>query len=165
MNYIYIILPIGCFALNALFQVIIARSLKLLGLLKAIIIGFGIGITLLIVIEFLLADTFNSVFANILTYSCLGYCYFHFVNLGETARRIRILRELADSRQGLSIEGLLKVYNSKEILDKRIARLVKNGQIKYSDGRYYIGKPIMLLFAKIIIAMKLFILGKKSEFD
>ena len=38
----------------------------------------------------------------------LGYCYFHFVNLGETARRVRIVRELwqsEDNRVGLTVKS------------------------------------------------------------
>lgn len=95
----------------------------------------------------------------------MGYCYFHFINLGETARRIRILRELYDRKEGLSMEEIFKRYNAKEIFERRIARLINNGQIIYKDGKYYIGKPIMLLMAKMIVTMKLILLREKSEFD
>ena len=94
----------------------------------------------------------------------MGYCYFNYINLGETARRIRILREIYDSKEGLSMEEILKRYNAKEIIERRIKRLLKNRQIIYKDGKYYIGKPIMLVIAKIIVIMKVILLGKKSEF-
>jgi hypothetical protein len=112
-----------------------------------------------------LPENIFSAFANAFTYSALGYCYFHFINLGETARRIRILRELYDSKNGLSKDEILSKYNAHQIISKRIERLVNNGQIIFKDGRYYIGHPMMLLIAKIIVMMKCMVLGKKSEFD
>ena len=42
---------------------------------------------------------------------------------------------------------------------------VNSGQIICKNNRYYVGKPVILFIAKIIIMMKIIILGKKSEFD
>ena len=106
-------------------------------------------------------QSFDEITANFFTYLSLGYCYFHFINLGETARRIRILRELYDSKQGLSEKEILEKYNAEEIVVRRINRLMSNGQILYRDDRYYINSPIMLLISKIIIVLKLLFLGKK----
>lgn len=158
-------LPIICFALNLFSQIYIARYLKAIGLLKSVIWGFIHGAGWLFVLELLSQDKLASSIANIITYTALSYAYFHFVNLSETARRIRILRELVDSKGGLTMQELLRSYNAREIIDKRIDRLMKNGQIRYSKGRYYINKPVMLLAAKIIIIMKVLILGKRSEFN
>ena len=95
----------------------------------------------------------------------LEYCYFNFINLGETARRIRILRELYDSKKGLSMAEILERYNAKNIVEKRLSRLINHGQIIDKNDKYYIGNPIMLLIARIIVTMKLILLGKKSEFE
>jgi predicted transcriptional regulator len=105
------------------------------------------------------------VIINIASYSALGYCYFHFVNLGETARRIRLLSELNESKNGLSVDEILQRYNAKEIIENRLSRLLKSGQVIHKDNRYYIGKPVMLFMSKMIVLAKLFILGKSSEFD
>ncbi|MEK6683024.1 MAG: hypothetical protein AABY79_13800, partial [Nitrospirota bacterium] len=78
---------------------------------------------------------------------------------------IRILRELYDSKEGLSLEEILQRYNAKEIVEKRISRLINNGQVLYKDGRYFIGSPVMLMISRIIVTMKLLLLGKASEFD
>jgi hypothetical protein len=102
---------------------------------------------------------------NFLIYAALGYCYFHFINLGETARRIRILRELYEAPDGLPLEGILERYNAKHIVEMRLRRLIHNGQIVERDGRYYIGSPVMLLIARSITLLKVVILKKKSEFD
>ena len=81
-----------------------------------------------------------------------SYCYFHFVNLGETARRIRLLREIASSKQGLTTEQILVRYNSKEMYEKRLARLTKSGQLKLNDQKAFLaGKQ--LLFSKKLLTM------------
>ncbi|MDD5505564.1 MAG: hypothetical protein PHR73_02265, partial [Candidatus Omnitrophica bacterium] len=94
-----------------------------------------------------------------------SYCYFNFINLGETGRRIRLLRELYDSGSGLNKEEILSRYNAEEVVVLRMKRLVNNHQIILRAGRYYVGSPVMLLIAKAIVLMKLVVLGKKSEFD
>jgi len=144
-----------------------------MGLLKSVISGFISGGIIVVLTEMYVFITVGvpvpqvlPIFiVNLIIYGVLGYCYFHFINLGETARRIRILRELYDANGGLTLEEILQRYNAGNIVEMRINRLLKNDQIKYNNGRYYIGKPIMLLIAKIILLMKRLILGKKSEFD
>ena len=163
--YIYVTMPLVCFLLNVAVQILAARNFKTLGLLKSVIAGFSIGLALLIIAEVALLDSLTSILANILTYSALGYCYFHFVNLGETARRIRILRELYEVNNGLSVNEILECYNAREIIEKRLFRLLKNEQIALKDNRYYIGNPIMLFISNVILSLKYFVLGKKNEFD
>ena len=97
--------------------------------------------------------------SNLLIYALLGYCYFHFVNMGETARRIRILTELASTREGLSLREILERYSSKDIIDRRLARLVNSGQIKCENGRYYTGSAAVLTMAKFLAAAKKIIFG------
>jgi len=172
-SYLQVINPIIGLAINVLVQVGCSRYIPSLALLKSVVLGFVSGLFSLLIFEFYLSFSFSIttkdllpiLVTNCIIYALLGYCYFHFINLGETARRIRILRELCDSEKGLSLEELLERYNAKDMIDMRLRRLLDNGQIIYKDGRYFIGKPVMLLMAKIILLMKLIVLGKKSEFD
>ena len=165
IDYLHALLPIITFIINVISQVCICRYVTRISLLKSLYIGFAIGLCSLISAELyyltqaslFFSANIGSILVNIITYSALGYGYFHFVNLGETARRIRILRELYDSKGGLSMKGILAKYDAGQI--------VNNGQIIFNDGKYYIGSPLMLWIAKIIVKMKLIILGKKSEFD
>lgn len=139
------------------------------GLLKSLFSGFAVGLFALLFVQlltvFLNIAFLPNLIVNIIIYSSLGYCYFHFINLGETARRIRILRELYDSNGGLSLEEILKRYNAKKMVELRLQRLLSNGQVILKDGMLYNGKPIMLFISKTIILMKLIILGRKREFD
>ena len=165
IQYIYILTPLVSFMLNVALQILVARNIKSFGLLKSIIASFCAGGAFLIIIEVVLSDSLPSIAANIMIYAALGYCYFHFVNLGETARRIRILREIGEEDDGLSVDGLLKRYSARQIIEKRLARLLDNGQIVLKDNRYYIGNPVMLSISRIILFLKYFVLGKKSEFS
>ncbi|ODS30482.1 MAG: hypothetical protein SCARUB_04411 [Candidatus Scalindua rubra] len=152
-------------------QVVSYRIISRLGLLKSELLGFAAGVLGVLLIEafyFLdfqisLADSLSILVVNLVIYSSLGYCYYNFINLGVTARRIRILREIYYSKKGLSLEEIIERYNAKDIVEMRINRLVNSGQVVYKEEKYYIGKPIVLIIAKIIVTMKLIVLGKKSE--
>ena len=172
-SYYQIIIPIIALFINTVVQVLLFRYFLRNGLLKTLILGFITGLFCVVLFEFyLFFKTPSSILeftgiciANIILYSSLGYCYFHFVNLGETARRIRILIELYYSQGGLSKEGILEKYNAKEIIKIRLKRLIKKDQIIYENNCYFVkGNPLMLMLSKVIVTMKLIVLGKRSEF-
>ena len=172
-QYVNVSIPIISLMVNVIVQITALRRIVSLGLLKSIYVGFLAGATCVLVVDSLIffylpiffADWVFNIITNLIIYSALGYCYFHFINLGETARRIRILREIYDSGGSLSIDEILEKYNAKEIREKRLSRLLNNQQIVYKDGRYFIGNPTFLFIARAIVIMKLILLGKKSEFD
>lgn len=169
LDYAQAFVPVAGLLINVFIQVACIRCFPRLGLLKSVYAGFAAGLCSILAFYFinpgkglvLSADSFGLLVVNLLAYFSLGYCYFHFINLGETARRIRILRELVESKAGLSLDEILERYNAGEILERRIGRLLSNGQIILCDGKYYIGKPFVLLIAKIILFMKWMILGKR----
>lgn len=157
-------------SINVVAQIINFRIFTKLGLLKSIFIGFIVGLLSLLLIEYYLSifykvASFVFLFAsvaNLLAYTALGYCYFHFINLGETARRIRILSELYESKNGLTLNEILSKYNAEEIVKKRAVRLLHNNQIVFHEGRFLINKSILLIIAKTIVFLKIFILGKSQ---
>ncbi|MFC1692237.1 hypothetical protein ACFL1R_01885 [Candidatus Latescibacterota bacterium] len=167
----HVISPLAGLMIDVITQLLICRNIKSIGLLKSIFIGFFCGCITVFIIEILyfltyepgIMDFSGSLILNSITYGAFGYGYFHFINLGETARRIRILRELSESENGLTRDELLERYNASAIINIRIRRMINNNQIVLRDGRYYLGKPIMLYMAKAIVIMKLFLLGRKSE--
>ena len=101
-----------------------------------------------------------------LSYLSLIYCYFlAFFNVGESARRVRILIELdAAGNEGLTLQELLNAYNARMIVPARLERLVSSGQLVEKDGRYYVGKPFMLTVAKTFTVLKRLLLKAPSEF-
>lgn len=173
IGYLQLSIPIIALLFNSLTQIGFYKFFPKLGLLKSEYTGFIFGFCFILVIEmwiFLLGvnalnDIIAVAIANLIIYFCLGFLYFTFINLGETARRIRLLRELLDAKEGLSLKEILSRYNAKEIIDKRINRLEGNGQIICKEGNYFVGGNVLLLIAKTIVLAKLMVLGKKSEYD
>jgi uncharacterized membrane protein len=169
MVYLRVLNPVLALMLNVLFQVSSFRLLRGMTLLRSLYTGFAFGLAGMLAIELSLLsimkqpsdDLFFSMTVNLISYTALGYCYFHFINLGETARRIRILRELYDSTDGLSREEILERYNSREIIRRRIERLLNSGQIVRKNGRFYIGKPFLLFISRIMVLLKVILLRRE----
>jgi hypothetical protein len=111
-----------------------------------------------------IGDALCSAALNVMTYGALGFGYFHFLNLGETARRIRIIREIDAAGRSLTRAEILERYAAESIVNVRINRLLAAGQIVFREGRYYLAKPTVLYMARVIVLMKLLVLGKRSEF-
>lgn len=169
MEYLVILNPAIGILLNIFLQIAILRSLRNLALLKSVLIGFTAGIIYMFMMETILMyrtmdDTLIKIVnstGNIIGYIIFSYCYFHFINMGETARRIRILSELYYARDGLSLETLLDRYNSKIIVNNRVDRMVNKAQIKCVNNRYYIANPTMLFIARVMNVIKFIVCGKK----
>lgn len=154
-NWTHIFVPFICLASNVFVQVSVFRLFSRTGLLKSLFLGFGFGLSVLFLINpgVMLAN-------NLLIYALLGYCYFHFVNMSETARRIRILTELSVAPGGLSLREILERYNAREVIDRRLVRLVNSGQVKYENGRYYTVNLTVLTMAIFMATAKRIIFGK-----
>ena len=149
-----IFIPFMALAVNISFQILVFRLFPKIGLLRSLFLGFICGFLAICVIGF---DAKSII--NIVIYILLGYCYFHFVNMGQTARRIRILTELKDIPEGLSLRQILERYNSEDIIERRLNRLIDHGQVTQRNGRYYIGNPLMLIIARFFVAIKRIIFG------
>ena len=141
--------------------------------MRSIYLGFlagSLGLALLEGLYFLavpqsLADGLARLALNVATYGALGYGYFIFITLGETGRRIRIVRELYAAGRPLTREEILERYDAEGIVSVRIDRLLGTGQIVFRDGRYYLQKRTVLTMARMIVLLKLLVLGKRSEFE
>lgn len=166
--------PVIGLATNALSLIVVFRTRPAFGLLRTEYVGFLIGAVTVLVLNGLNAQHGSRLgtatvvghgLLTLLSYGALGYCHFHFVNLGETARRIRLLRELSEAGGTLSHRDLLTRYGAREIVENRITRLLNSGQVIYRDGRYYSGTPVVLRIAEGIVGLKVLLLGKKSEYD
>ncbi len=103
--------------------------------------------------------------ANLLIYGAFCYVYFHWNNMGETARRIRLLRELDAAPDGLSQAELLGRYPAREILERRLTRLIDGGQIVEREGRLALSGRLVLLTARLVALAKRIVLGRRSELD
>lgn len=88
-----------------------------------------------------------------LVYLLAGYVYFHFFNMSETARRVRLLIE--SSKTGsLNKIDLKKLYPHQDIVSVRIERLTALGELQRSGDRYVLGNRVLLLPAKLIFTLR-----------
>lgn len=68
-------------------------------------------------------------------YACIAYSYFHLFNMSETARRIRILREL-HAAGSLTAEEISRLYSGASVLEARFHRLLATGQLEARADRF-----------------------------
>ncbi|OGH99367.1 MAG: hypothetical protein A2039_05610 [Candidatus Melainabacteria bacterium GWA2_34_9] len=103
----------------------------------------------IIFIFYSLNKSFSAAAYAFLVYNSLGYAYFHFFNMSETARRIKILLEIKKNKI-LKIENLTQDYKSDFMVKTRLQRLIELNQIKKINEKYFI-KGKILLFATLMI--------------
>ena len=80
----------------------------------------------------------------VIVYVAIGYTYFHFFNMSETARRIRILCEIGRAGS-LTEEKLAALYKTSDIIDVRLTRLIETGQLDLTNGRYSIKGRLLVI--------------------
>jgi hypothetical protein len=135
-------------------------------------LGFGVGLAVFVVMETLfLSEDFSTdhlltaLLVNTPIYICLAYCYYSFVQLGQTSIRIRLYAEIASKTDGLSAEEVAREYSDDSLVAVRIQRLVESGDLIDRNGAFFIGRSRLPLIGDILFAAKGFLLGKTSEFD
>lgn len=166
MDVLHILSPNFGLLINILSQILFFKSKSKpdpdFKLLRSIKFGLFLGLLSLVVIEVFIflrkaqlhLDFWTTFNLNFITYLTLSYAYFHFINMSETARRIRILGELYCAKGGLSYEEIIKKYNAKLIIQKRLDRLLWHRQITNIAGKFYISNPTQLIMAKITFSIK-----------
>jgi hypothetical protein len=93
-------------------------------------------------------------------YLCLSYVYFHYVHVNVAGLRVRILREIAEARDGLTVEELRLLYNTRAVVKNRLDRLTQGGHLVIGvDGLYHVGKPHFLWLYWGFELLKLALLG------
>ena len=94
--------------------------------------------------------------ASLALYGLLSFDYvIGWFNLGETARRIRLLRELARApRRMMTADEVLRVYNADTIVTARLGRLVSSGQLCLDGERYKLSWRLFLGQAQLLALLK-----------
>ena len=87
-------------------------------------------------------------------YVCIAYSYFHLFNMSETARRIRILREL-HAAGSLTAEEISRLYSNASVLATRFDRLLATGQLRMRDGRFVAAGRLLYAAACLVRAWRL----------
>lgn len=75
------------------------------------------------------------------------YTYFHFFNMSETSRRVRLVYVVGNGVQADSISHL---YSAKQMIEVRLNRLIALGQITKNGDRYYLCGNLFYFVAVIL---------------
>lgn len=82
---------------------------------------------------------------------CAGYSYFHFFNMSETSRRIKLMRMMT----GIGRESAAKAdYDLDDILKVRLARLAAMKQIRLEGNRYVLAGRTLYRACTILDGLK-----------
>ena len=82
---------------------------------------------------------------SLLVTLALAHVYFHFFNMSETARRIKILLQIRSGQDPLAQNE--QSYTAKDLVSVRLERLRELGQVTITDGRYQPKKTILYAVA------------------
>jgi hypothetical protein len=165
--------PIVAMVANVLAQIILYRLRRGTHYFRSIIQAFLLGaMTLLMSETFFVvrSDLFsNRLFlalaVNLPIYFGLSYCYYNFVQLGQTSIRLRMYSEIVIHTSGISVSEIEREYNDRSFTELRLRRLLESGDVIERDGRYFVGKMRLVHVGNVIGTAKHFLLRKKSEFD
>ena len=165
--------PIAALAINMAVQIVGLRLRRGSHFFRSVVEGFFLGGLGLLIIEtpLIMGDQTRddsvamALLVNLPTYLALSYCYYSFVQLGQTSIRLRMYSEIASRATGVTLEEMEQEYDESALTNMRLQRLIESGDILEKDGRYFIGRRRLLLVVHIILAAKHILLGKKGEFD
>ena len=94
----------------------------------------------------------------LMTFNSFAYIYFHFFNMSETSRRIKILVSIKKGKIK-SIQDIEKYYDYSKSLSIRLKRLEKMSQIESVDNNSYKLKGKLLYTVSYIIFFFRVLLG------
>lgn len=99
------------------------------------------------------AELLTAVLYGVLVYSGFAYSYFHFFNMSETARRIRILCEL-QAAGPMSEAAFVQKYEPHSQIPIRLERLAAMGQVDRSGERYVLKSRFLWAVAVVLMSFR-----------
>jgi hypothetical protein len=170
----YFASPIISLAVMVVVQTIFLRLWSGEHFFKSVVLSFLAGgavvATLQVALLLVFPVTFDrlvlALLVNLPVYVCLAYGYYNFINLGQCSIRIRVYKECADRGGRITTEELREVYDEDQLREARIERLLQGGDLRVTaDGRYRMTSRRLVPVARMVFGLKLFVLGRESEFD
>lgn len=162
------VLPAMPAATTATVHVLLCRHFPSLRPYRALAAATFVGLVVLCILLFARIpnnlDEVGRVLATAVIFLCFCYVFFHFNNMGETARRIRLLRELTAAGRPLTFQELVAVYKPTEITERRLQRLMGAGQVRPVGRRYVLGDQSVFVMARLVNAAHWLVFGRWREF-
>ena len=172
-EWFYLLTPIAALAVMVVVQAIILRLRRGGQFFGSVVIGFVAGLLVVLALQVVLLLGFSrnldrwvlAIVANPAIYVMLSYCFFNFINLGHASIRIRIFKECDDRGGFIAHDELRAVYDDEPIKEARLQRLLEGGDVVCEGGRWKLVNPRLVPVAKMVFALKKFVLRRESEFD
>lgn len=111
------------------------------------------------------ADQWSGAFLfAFLYFNGMSYAYFHWFNLSETGRRVRMIVEISRTAK-FDVRKLEDVYSAQNMILERLRRLEISRQILLgSDGRYRVKSRLLLRVAAALRSLSRFLrLGSQAD--
>jgi len=147
-----VLFPLGMFVLHILsYQLFFRRRPPKSAQLFLLLLILTLNLPLVLTVVALHPDnTFGQSVAMIafsfIVYNGISYAYFHFFNMTETARRLRMLVSL---KNGMSLESLESAYSATQQIQNRLTRLIDANQITFTE-RYRVKRKFLAGIAKLL---------------
>lgn len=137
-------------ALVFLIHILFARIFSKLPAQWGPLLSYGLGMVPMTILIWIFSFKTGIVVKNLplgilyswIVYSALACIYFHFFNMSETARRIKILYEIYQSGS-LSRDQILSLYKTSTIIEIRLKRLLDTHQLILRDGVFKLNGRIL----------------------
>jgi hypothetical protein len=165
------LIPLLGLAVDILAQALLCRLPLSIGHVRRQFVSFGLGlaasgISLIFLLRSAglgLEDDAGYGALVILAYAFLGFCFFNVINLNVSSLRIRMIREIHRHHpQAVSTERLMALYGVSEMLDARLVRLERGGQLHQSSGRYFLRRGTVLVIAHFFSGLRRLLFGDKA---
>jgi len=172
-GYILPIIPLISLLFNLIIQTITYRFGSKRMLLASELTGFVSGLLIMLLLngwlyiksQLELKSLLPIFIANLISYLALSFWLVTLLGVISVSLRFRILFFLGRFQEGVSYGEIANFFNAEDLIERRLERLIKAGQIKLENNKYYIKKNFLFLIALFVDKCKETILGKRSEFD
>jgi len=168
-----VLAPVAGLAADCASQILWARAARrgnpYTSLAAGIVVGFAVAAAVTAIgLRFAKcngADAAAFAALNLVAYLALAFGYFNFINLAIASLRIRLLCEILEAGGSLPRATLLAGYNTTQVIELRLRRLVGGGHLVDRNGRLVIGKRRFLGIAIVYNILRRIVIGPWPAYD
>lgn len=155
-----------CILALFILHILIHRLISMKSFIVSFVISLFLTAFLAMIVQYFLYRLYSISILNFIVYLltnliillCMGYIYINILTIGDVSIRIKLLNYFK-KHNSLTEKEILADYNAREIIDKRIDRLLQNGQLVLKEDRLIIGKKRQIYVAKFYMFWRKIMFG------